>query len=151
MSKIVSANSHRKSGLIVVGVVVVALTTLATWVVRAPLAQAGTIEGVESVSSPDAGCSTMAQRIQAKDVVIDQLLAGEITLKQAATSFGELNVNHVAFQEQYSGRDDQEKLCRQVIRWVKARSKVQGPDSDLEKQLQQLEEQLTASQGKASS
>jgi hypothetical protein len=63
----------------------------------------------------------LLRRIAAKDEVIDRLLAGDLTLLEAAAWFRRLNADPPHLAMDYSmlaGDSEEEKVCRQVISWV---------------------------------
>ena len=74
---------------------------------------------------PPAEIRLTTARIEAKDAVVDRLLAGEITLLEAAAWFRQLCDNPpehgVDFRRIFPGDSDGEKACRHVIAWVHAR------------------------------
>jgi hypothetical protein len=87
----------------------------------------------------------LRDRIVAKGEVTRELLAGRITLLQAARRFRDLNDSPIAypsmFWRRYPGRSDGEKLCREVLRWVEAYLKdLPGSQSPI--RLRQLEQEL---------
>jgi hypothetical protein len=64
---------------------------------------------------------TLRLRIDTRIQIADQVLAGELSLVQAAARFRQLNNDspqHRVFLHQYPGNSDGEKLCRQVIEWA---------------------------------
>jgi hypothetical protein len=65
----------------------------------------------------------LVARIKAKEQVARQLLAGEVNLFEAAAWFRDLNMSppeHASPSHRtYPGRDEGEKLCRQVIRFAR--------------------------------
>jgi hypothetical protein len=93
---------------------------------------------------------TAVQRTHAKQVIIDELLAGRLTLLEAARRFKNLNESPITCQDDYRsrfpGRCDGEKVCRQVLAWVdtalqqyppdQARAVAQRFEDDLQKHLQ---------------
>ena len=76
-------------------------------------------------------------RCEAKSDVVTRLMAGELDLFEAAACFRDLNHEPPEFRSmgylQLPGGSDEEKLCRQVIRWVEnwdhgsSRAKEVGP------------------------
>ena len=64
----------------------------------------------------------LQQRLDAKEGVMQELLAGRLTLLQAARRFKDLNETPVTCQNDYRsrfpGRSDGEKVCRQVLQWL---------------------------------
>jgi hypothetical protein len=65
------------------------------------------------------------RRIQAKGQVVDRLLAGDLSLVQAAAWFRFLDDQPEDwpddFRRRMPGRGDGDKACRQVISWVRIR------------------------------
>src|SRR5262249_23603605 len=66
--------------------------------------------------------AAVIDRITAKDQVADEVIAGRLTLVEAAARFRDLNAvppDHPdPYRTTYPGGSDREKLCRQVISWV---------------------------------
>jgi hypothetical protein len=91
--------------------------------------RAGLPADAEAVSGlvlpPPAEIRLTTARIEAKDAVVDRLLAGEITLLEAAAWFRQVCDNppdyRVDFRRNFAGDSDGEKACRHVIAWVNAR------------------------------
>ncbi len=103
--------------------------------------------GSYTVSAPDEMADQLARRIRARISVAEQLLAGEMTLAEAAAAFRMLNTLPPKLaQEQWRalpGRSDGEKVCRQVILWAAAEKPPGGEDGsgrlrELERELQAL-------------
>jgi len=77
--------------------------------------------------SPDV--EILRRRISAKDQVVDQLLAGELSLAQAAARFKCLNEDPPHLRVPiylWPGKSEGEKVCRQVINWIESRYQSQG-------------------------
>ena len=91
--------------------------------------RAGLPDGAEAVSGvvspPPAETRLTTARIEAKDALVDRLLAGEITLLEAAAWFRQICDNppesRVDFRRNFPGDSDGEKALRHVIAWVNAR------------------------------
>jgi hypothetical protein len=62
-------------------------------------------------------------RVEAKQQILDDVIAGRMTLPKAAEKFGELNSqapeSMTAVRDYFAGDTDNERLCRQVIHRVK--------------------------------
>jgi len=71
------------------------------------------------------------QRTHAKQAIIDDLIAGRLTLVEAARRFILVNETPVICQDDYRaiypGRSDGEKACRQVLRWVESHLETLTP------------------------
>jgi hypothetical protein len=71
-------------------------------------------------------------RIQEKGRVVRRLIAGEVTLLQAAAAFKRLNDAPPAFRDErhraFPAASEGESLCRQVIQWVEADLRSRGVD-----------------------
>ena len=71
------------------------------------------------------------QRTHAKQAIIDDLIAGRLTLVEAARRFILVNETPVICQDDYRaiypGRSDGEKACRQVLSWVESPLKDISP------------------------
>jgi hypothetical protein len=81
------------------------------------------------VIPPGPEVEALLRRMRARDLVADQLLAGELSLPQAATRFRDLNDNLPQFRvaiEFRPGDSEGEKLCRQVIGWAESRLQSRG-------------------------
>jgi hypothetical protein len=93
--------------------------------------------------APEAG-QVVQDRIKGKIKVIDRLLAGELTLLEAAAWFRHLNDNPpeapLDYRTHWPGGSDGEKLCRQVIYWVRMRRspEAEGSAERLERELEEL-------------
>src|SRR5260370_29933598 len=78
----------------------------------------------------------LRRRGLARERVVDRLLEGEMSLPQAAAWFRYLNDNpreyRLNYRELWPGNSDGEKLCRQVIQWVKNHLHHRGKESQTE-------------------
>jgi hypothetical protein len=76
------------------------------------------------VMPPESVHRVLERRIQAKTLLIEQLIKAELTLLEAASCFRQLNEGHADFQDftwqKLPGSSDGEKLCRQVLIWFHA-------------------------------
>ncbi len=81
-----------------------------------------------------------ARRIFAKHGLVEDVIAGRLSLRQAAARFRDLNEQPPAFDRErflslYPGADDDERHCREVLAWVLDQS--QGNlDTDLAARLE---------------
>jgi hypothetical protein len=116
------------------------------WVCFDPMPSAGRASIL--LSGPPEESRLLQKRIDWKNSVADRLVDGELTLAEAAAWFRYLNENPPHFQTEYRsvwpGDSDGEKLCRQVIGWVRARLYPTRPASEIEVLTIRLEEQLCA-------
>jgi hypothetical protein len=85
------------------------------------------------------------RRIEAKQAVTNDLMAGRLTFLMAARKFKELNEQPITCQDNYRsrfpGRTDDEKVCRQAMTWAEGGLKKLTP-SLAEKLRCQFEEEL---------
>lgn len=90
----------------------------------------------------------LQDRIAAKNAVADRLLAGEMDLAEAAAWFRHLNDNPPSFpshfRDRWPGVGDGEKLCRQIIHWVKVRLQSTRAFSEADVVAHELEADLAA-------
>jgi hypothetical protein len=87
-------------------------------------------------------------RLEAKTVVVGQLLDGRLTLAEAAAWFKSLNESPADYPAvrhgEFPGASEGERLCRQVINWVEAElgrqsaSQAEAISVRLEEELQTL-------------
>jgi hypothetical protein len=103
----------------------IAATEARKWRGRAPLPEAPDEEAREA--ELDRGLRAARQRIDAKWKVVRRLLAGELTLLEAAARFRDLNAEPADCPAQDShlwpSASPEERLCRQVIAWARAHSR----------------------------
>jgi hypothetical protein len=94
----------------------------------------------------DANLAIVRARMRAKEQVVERVLAGEMTLFEAAAWFGTLNTTPDHYPDltwcQFPGRGDGEKLCRQVLSWAASTARDAGTASQADMRLCQLEEEL---------
>jgi hypothetical protein len=87
-------------------------------------------------------------RLKAKRQVVNQMMAGELTLFEAAAWFRFLNENPLDSpsmeRSAFAGdaRDEDEVLCRQVINWVWAEVRDQASVNKANEEARRLEELL---------
>jgi hypothetical protein len=88
------------------------------------------------------------QRVHAKEQVIQALMAGELGLFEAAAWFRELNLTPPEHPDErwqnLPGRSEEEKLCRQVMCWVRVGMEDTMTASQLQSKMQELEAELKA-------
>jgi hypothetical protein len=79
----------------------------------------------------DQRCKGVFRRIESKQDVLQALNEGHLSLVEAAARFGEFNRQEpetmAYIREMYAGQSDEERLCRQVLSWVRAELSVE-PD-----------------------
>src|SRR5262245_9033102 len=72
---------------------------------------------------PSNEMKALERRIKAREEIARQVVNKEMTLFEAAAWFSHLNekasLPRKAFWEKVSGKSDNEKLCRQVLVWVR--------------------------------
>lgn len=94
----------------------------------------------------DAKSAIIQKRVIAKERVSANLMAGDLTLFEAAAWFGEINDNPACFRselrEVYPGTSKGEQLCRQVIQWVESRALDTLPRSQVKELISRLEADL---------
>jgi hypothetical protein len=85
-------------------------------------------------------------RMRAKDRIIDQMLAGQLGLFEAAAWFQAINETPVEFPDRsfqkLPGRSSGEQVCRQLIGWYRAVAEQRMPRSQLDAQVKILDEEL---------
>lgn len=100
------------------------------------------------VSAPGPQCAVLKARIEAKAQIIARLRAGELDLFEAAGWFGCVNREPAEFADHswrtLPGGSDEEKLCRQVILWVRGFLTQSVPESELDSFVGGLEARLSA-------
>jgi hypothetical protein len=86
---------------------------------------------------------TITKRINAKDQVVKDLIGRRLTLFEAAAEFRRLNEEYPqgVFKDSVPGVTEEERLCRQVIVWVRVHLEV-NPREASEDFVAQLEHQL---------
>src|SRR3954454_3724791 len=86
--------------------------------------RAGSSSASSLIHEPPEQARILQNRIEARFAITDRLLAGEMTLPEAAAWFRYLNNSPPRFASpyhQWPGASEGEKLCRQVIHWVRMR------------------------------
>lgn len=94
------------------------------------------------LSEPDPSAEVVVRRFAAKARVVDQILARELDLFMAAALFRYLNQEPPECHLDHPnlpGKTDEEKLCRQVIRWVSVHGREYMDARELEQRLDELE------------
>jgi hypothetical protein len=78
--------------------------------------------GEQALLDKQADCEAVEARIAVKAEVIDALVAGRLTLAEAAARFRKLNASAgappTAVKGAFPGATEEERLCRQVISWT---------------------------------
>lgn len=101
---------------------------------------------ISLVMEPGEAALVVQQRMKAKTKVVERLVAGELTLVQAAAWFRQLNdtpwEHRCDYRRQWPGNSDGEKLCRQVIAWTRSDLQFRMPESQASALLCQLEGEL---------
>ena len=97
----------------------------------------------------DAQIEESIQRCKAKEDVVRDVIAGELTLLQAAARFRDVNASwpkaRAVVQQAYAGLPYEHALCRQVIAYAEAELRHQGSvqkDSVLDRLEAELAEHL---------
>ena len=100
------------------------------------------------VSGPPPECHVRERRCLAKAEVVARLVARELDLFEAAARFHYLNHEPPEYQHlgyrRLAGETDEEKLCRQVILWVRIHRRDLAPESEIEQLIGSLEAILAA-------
>ena len=111
------------------------------------VATAHRVRGSE-VTPPGPRCEVFKARIDAKTQIIAQLRAGELDLFEAAGWFGCVDREPAEFADRswqhLPGGSDEEKLCRQVILWVRGNLEHSTSESELKSLVARLEARLSA-------
>ena len=100
------------------------------------------------VTAPGPKCEVFKARIDAKSQIIARLKAGDLDLFEAAGWFGCVDREPAEFADRswqnLPGGSDEEKLCRQVILWVRGNLSEPKPQSELDSFVAELEARLSA-------
>ena len=103
------------------------------------------------VTAPGPQCEAFKARIDAKTQIIARLRAGELNLFEAAGWFACVNREPAEFADyswrNLSGGSDEEKLCRQVLLWVRGSLAHTMPESEMDSFVAGLEARLSARVG----
>jgi hypothetical protein len=116
----------------------------ASWAALAEARQVSEREGqrLQQLVSQD---GVVVRRMALKDTVVRQLIAGDLTLREAAAWFKYLNERPAGcrdhFRERFPGASAEEAACRQVIAWVRADLSLSAP-SRAEAVVRRLEAEL---------
>lgn len=98
------------------------------------------------MATPSQHSEVTQRRIQIKTVVIDQLLRGELGLFQAAQQFSIHNMHPQGMEDlswkKLPGKDDGEKLCRQVLIWAESEMTSRYSHSQSQLEMERLEQEL---------
>jgi hypothetical protein len=110
-----------------------------------PTAVGEYLEGVAASSDLQTRVESNHRRIQAKHAVVAELLAGRLTLREAATRFGELDADVPGIRDRlaqrYPGASYEVALCQEVIEQVRSVLRVRAPEQR-ESLLARLEAEL---------
>ena len=100
------------------------------------------------VTAPGPQCEVFKARIEAKTQIIARLRSGELNLFEAAGWFACVNREPAEFADHswrnLPGGSDEEKLCRQVIFWVRGNLAHAMPESEMDSFVAGLEARLSA-------
>src|SRR5579872_3704472 len=94
------------------------------------------------------------RRMTIKESVIQQLIAGDLTLREAAAWFKYLNERPAGcedhYRERFPGGSAEESACRQVIAWVRADLNLVSPSRavETERRLEAELQEYLACEGK---
>lgn len=98
---------------------------------------------MEAASAPPAEVEIIRLRDAAKNRVAAQVMAGELDLFEAAAHFRQINHEPPELMQLgyrlLPGATDEEKLCREVIQWVKFRQSRQATHGEAMKAVAGLE------------
>jgi hypothetical protein len=110
-----------------------------------PELQENVRQGQQTRAAMEPRCDAAAARLAAKEQTTQELLAGRLTLVQAAARFRVLNASATGEARDLTlyldGATDEERLCRQVIGWAKGARAIRSPEAG-EQTCQRLEEEL---------
>ena len=99
------------------------------------------------VTAPGPQCEAFKARIDAKTQIIARLRAGELNLFEAAAWFACVNREPAEFADRtwqnLPGSSDEEKLCRQVLFWVRGNLAHAMPESEMDSFVAGLEARLS--------
>jgi len=105
------------------------------------------LEGLALSTDLQARLESTQRRVQARDAVVTELLAGRLTLLEAAARFGELNAGMPETRDRvmraYPGAPYRVALCRQVIEQARSVLLVRAPEQ-VERVVARLEAELQA-------
>jgi hypothetical protein len=100
------------------------------------------------MAAPGVASDIVTDRIRVKQKVVERLLAGELSLVEAAAWFRFVNDHppdcRCDFRRAMPGRSDGEKACRQVLAWAELDLKAGMPESQVELVRCRLEGELAS-------
>src|SRR5262249_12653247 len=112
-----------------------------------PAADGEYLEGAALSTDLQTRLESTLRRLQTKDAVLNELLAGRLTLLEAAARFGELDAGLPDTRDHllkaYPGVPYQVALCRQVISYARAEMRLRAPEQ-MESVVARLEAELQA-------
>ena len=101
---------------------------------------------IEESRELDAQIEESIQRCKAKEDVVRDVIAGELTLLQAAARFRDVNASwpkaRTFLQQAYAGLPYEHALCRQIIVYAEAELRHQGSSAQKDSVLHRLEAEL---------
>ncbi|NBO92219.1 MAG: hypothetical protein EBV06_07875 [Planctomycetia bacterium] len=101
---------------------------------------------MELVSEPSEQNEIVRRRIMVKTEIIARLIEGELSLFQAAARFRTINAQPMGIEDiswqRLNGIDDGEKLCRQVLSWVRFQGDTSARHHSRQHLIEQLESEL---------
>lgn len=134
------------AALIAVASVLAVLMAVCPQVLTGVPARESAARMMELVSEPSERSDVVRRRIKVKVAIIARLLDSELTLIQAASLFRHVNARPKGFEDNswqnHRGMDAGEKICRQVINWVRAEGGSSLPFTEVEKHIEHLEGEL---------
>jgi hypothetical protein len=135
----------KKQNVVLISVVLLLAAAVTYYCVRVVFV--GEPKASASVLPPDPDVGILTKNLQAKDRVVADLIARQITLVEAAEHFQSINALRPSKLQVYPlpfpGRTEQERTCRQVIFYVHTKLEgrpahdavVAGLEADLQKVL----------------
>jgi hypothetical protein len=97
-----------------------------------PTAAPAPDEVVGPPDEPDRCCRVIQARLRAKRLLVSEVAARRMSLVEAAAHFRDLNETPPdcpdrGYRSAFEGSSDGERLCRQVISWVRAENEGRSP------------------------
>jgi len=112
-----------------------------------PTAVGEYLEGVDLATDLQALAESNHWRLQAKHAVVTELLAGRLTLREAAARFEALNADDPEIRNRlsqlYPGVSYKEALCRNVIEHARSELRLRAPEQ-MDSVVARLEAELHA-------
>jgi hypothetical protein len=103
-------------------------------------------ETMQLADSLDAQQQAVFSRIEARRQIVEEVIAGRLTLMVAADKFGALNAQEpesmTAVRLNYRGDSDRKSLCQQVLHHVQVA--LEGRSSEAEAVIPRLEREMQA-------